>query len=141
MNETKERGRCLAYGLGTLQVFIGLGGVSGGWGLISEPNGANLGFPLELLDNTPFTNYLIPGIVLLAINGVGSLAGGILSFKRHSYASNMAIALGAFLMGWITAQVWWIGYSHWLQPLFFGFGLVELALGLLLRRACHATNE
>lgn len=37
-------------------------------------------------------------------------------------------------MIWITAQVCWIGLTVWLQPLFFGLGAVELALGLLLRR-------
>lgn len=35
-------------------------------------------------------------------------------------------------MLWIVALVWWIGLSHWLQPLY--FGLVEFVLGWLLRK-------
>jgi len=134
MNEKRKNGRCLAFGLGGLQVFIGLGGVAGGFGLVTEPSGANLGFLVEWLSKSPFSDYLIPGLVLLVVIGVGSLAGGVLSILRYRYACEIAAILGAFLVIWITAQVWWIGLTIWLQPLFFGLGLVELALGLLMRR-------
>ncbi len=134
MNEKGKKGRCLAFVLGGLQVFIGLGGVSGGFGLVSETSGANLGFHVDLLSKSPFSDYLIPGLILLVIIGAGSLAGGVFSFLRYRYAGEIAAALGALLMIWIIAQVWWIGLTIWLQPLFFCLGLVELALGLLLRR-------
>ena len=62
-------------GLGILQIFIGLGAVAGGVGLIS----GGLKFPLEWLRRSPFTDYLIPGLVLLTVNGIGSLAGGVAS--------------------------------------------------------------
>jgi hypothetical protein len=134
MNETGKKGRCLAFVLGGLQVFIGFGGVAGGFGLASEPSGANLGFEVDLLSKSPFSDYLIPGLILLVVNGLGSLAGGVLSFLRNRYAGEIAAVLGAFLMIWIVVQVWWIGLTIWLQPLFFCFGAVELVLGLLLRR-------
>jgi hypothetical protein len=134
MNEKVKKGRLLAIGLGALQVFIGIGGVAGGFGLVTERSGANLGLQADLLSNSPFSDYLIPGLVLLIINGVGSLAGGVFSFLRYRYAGLFAIALGAFLMVWIVAQVWWIGLTIWLQPLFFGLGVVELVLGLELQR-------
>ena len=134
MTEKGKKGRWLAFGLGGLQVFIGLGGVAGGFGLVTEPSGANLGFHVDLLSKSPFSDYLIPGLILLAIIGAGSLAGGVLSIFRYRYAGEIAAVSGAFLMVWITAQVWWIGLTIWLQPLFFCFGIVELALGLLLRK-------
>ena len=134
MTEKGKKGRCLAFGLGGLQVFIGLGGVAGGFGLVTEPSGANLGFGVDLLSKSPFSDYLIPGLILLVIIGAGNLAGGVLSILRYRYAGEIAAVSGAFLMVWITAQVWWIGLIIWLQPLFFCFGIVELALGLLLRK-------
>ena len=134
MNEQGKKGRWLAFGLGALQVFIGLGGVGGGFGLVTEPSGANLGFLVEWLSKSPFSDYLVPGLVLLVVIGVGSVAGGVLSILRYRYASEIAAVLGAFLVIWITAQVWRIGLTIWLQPLYFGLGVVELALGLLLRR-------
>jgi hypothetical protein len=70
----------------------------------------------------------------MAVNGLGSLAGGLASFLRYRYAGEIAMGLGAFLMLWIVAQVGWIGLGHWPQSLYFGFGAVELALGWLLRQ-------
>ena len=134
MNEKVKKGRGLAFGLGGLQVFIGLGGVSGGFGLVTEPSGANLGFHVDLLSKSPFSDYLIPGLFLLVVIGLGSLVGGVLSMLRYRYTGEIAAVSGAFLMIWITAQVCWIGLIVWLQPLFFCLGAVELALGLLLRR-------
>ncbi len=132
------KGRQIAFALATLQVFIGLSGVAGGVGLVLEPSGANLRMSVELLSESPFSDYLIPGIFLLVVNGIGSLTGGVLSFFRYLHAGAIATALGAFLMMWIVAQVWWIGLTHWLQPLYFVFGIVELVLGWKLRRSLHA---
>jgi hypothetical protein len=90
--------------------------------------------PAEALAGSPFPHYLIPGLVLLSVNGVGSLIGGILTFRSSPHYPLMAISLGAFLMAWIVMQVWWIGLLHWMQPLYFGFGAAEGILGFLARR-------
>ena len=115
--------------LGVLQAFIGVGAVAGGLGLALDPSGESVGLPLELLNETPFSNFLIPGIVLFAVNGLGSLTGAIASFARHRYAGLAAIALGAFLTAWIGVQVYWFAGFHWLHWLYLCLGLVELALG------------
>ena len=120
----------LASGLGILQLLIGLGAVAGGVGLIS----GGLEFPLEWLSRSPFKSYFIPGIVLLTVNGIGSLAGGIASLKRYRCAGEIAAALGLFLALWIVIQVYWIGGIHWLHILYFVLGVVESLLGLLLRQ-------
>ena len=124
----------LVSGLGILQLFIGLGAVAGGVGLIS----GGLKFPLEWLSRSPFSDYLIPGIVLLVVNGIGSLIGSIASFRRYRYAGEIAVALGLFLTLWIVIQVYWIGGIHWLHILYFVLGVLELMLGLLLLRSLHA---
>jgi hypothetical protein len=125
----------LANVLGALQLFIGLGAVAGGLGLALEPSGANLGIPLELLEGSPFASYLVPGIVLFAVNGLGNLVGAAASFTRRRYAGEIAMALGAFLVAWIMAQVYWFAGVHWLHALYFGLGLLECVLGWSLRSA------
>lgn len=132
---TVRKSKRLANGLGVLQVFIGLGAVGGGLGLVFEPNGANLGMPLEILKNSPFSTYLVPGIVLFMVNGLGSLVGAAVSFTQNRYAGEIAMALGAFLVAWIILQVYWIAAFHWLHALYLGLGLLELVLGWLLRTA------
>ena len=125
--------------LGSLQLFIGLGAVAGGFGLVLEPSGANLGMPLEMLNHSPFSDFLIPGIVLLIVNGLGSISGSVLSFKLFQYAAELAFALGAFLIAWILIQVYWINAFHWLHALYLSLGIIELALGWLLRNALRAS--
>ena len=126
--------KSLFNGLGVLQAFIGVGAVAGGLGLALDPSGESLGIPLELLEETPFATFLIPGIVLFAVNGLGSITGAIASFARHRYAGHAAIVLAIFLIAWILAQVYWFAGFHWLHWLYLGSGIVELALGWSVRR-------
>jgi len=97
--------------------------------LVLEPSGSNLGIPLELLKRSPFSTYLVPGIVLLVVNGLGSLMGAAASFTRHRYAGETAMALGVFLVAWIILQVYWFSGFHWLHALYLGLGLLEFVLG------------
>jgi len=124
----------LFNGLGVLQVLIGIGAVAGGLMLVLDPSGVKLGVPLEVLEETPFTTFLIPGIVLFTVNGLGSLAGAFLSFARHRYAGEAAMALGGFLVTWILVQIYWMSGVHWLHWLYLSLGIVEIAWGWVVQR-------
>lgn len=131
----------LSRGLGVLQAFIGLGAVGGGLALMAEPDGAGIGMPVETLENSPFSDFLIPGIVLFLVNGVGNLLGATASFKRRTYAGGMAVALGLFLVAWIRIQVHWLGAFHWLHALYIVLGLSEFAMGWSLRKKLRTEQE
>lgn len=118
--------------LAVTQVFIGLNGIAGGAAMVADPSGASLWMTTDALAASPFPDYLVPGLVLLCVNGIGSLIGSVFSFRARPLAGYAAIVLGSFLILWILAQVWWLGLIHWLQPLFLVFGLLEFLLGLLL---------
>jgi hypothetical protein len=139
MNISDKESKRLAKALGILQLFIGLSAVGGGLGLVLEPNGSNLGMPLEMLKYSPFSDFLIPGIVLLIVNGLGSIAGSVSSFRPFHYAAEIALALGAFLVAWIIIQVYLIHSFHWLHALYFSLGIIELILGWSLRKALRAS--
>ena len=121
-------------GLGAIQAFIGLGALGGGFMLVRDPSGSALELPMSLLEGSPFPNFLIPGMFLLAVNGVGSMIGAGLSFTRKRYAQEIAIVLGAILVAWIVIQVVIISSFHWLHVLYFILGVVELGIGLYIRR-------
>lgn len=125
--------RWISNALGVLQILIGVGGVPAGLILMLDPTGSGMGFSPELLAGTPFQNYFIPGLFLFAVNGLGSLVGGVLNVIRHRYAGETAVGLGILLMGWIIVQVGLLGLIHWMQPLYFGLGLIECVLGLIVR--------
>jgi len=82
--------------------------VAGGLLLVLDASGARLGTPIELLDKTPFTTFLVPGIVLLIVNGLGSMVGSVDSFIGHRHAGELAMAPGMFLVLWIAVQVYWM---------------------------------
>ena len=126
--------KSLFNGLGVLQALIGIGAVAGGLMLVMDPSGETLGVPLELLADTPFAIFLVPGIVLFTVNGLGNLAGAVASFARHRYAGEAAMALGAFLVSWILVQVYWMSGFHWLHGLYLTLGVVEALLGWSVRR-------
>ena len=133
METTQRKNKGLITGLGVLQMLIGLGAVGGGLALVLEPSGSNIGIPLEVLKSSPFSTFLMPGIVLLIVNGFGSLVGATASFTRYWCAGEIAIALGLFLVAWIMLQVYWFAAFHWLHALYLCIGLLELILGWLLR--------
>ncbi len=57
-------------------IILGLGALAGGLALVTAPDGSNMGFDVGLLAGSPFDDYLIPGLILGGLFGVGSLARG-----------------------------------------------------------------
>jgi len=112
-----------------LQVFNGLSALAGGFGLMGDPSGKSLQMDASMLSGSPFENFLIPGIVLFVVNGIGNTTGAILSLTRYKYAARVAALFGLILMIWIISQVAWMGYLSFLQPLYFTTGLIQLLAG------------
>jgi hypothetical protein len=67
------------------------------------------------------------------LSGKLSLAGALLTLRRHRFAGEVAIGLGGFLVLWIVVRAMVVGLTYWVQPTYFIFGLVEIALGFWLR--------
>lgn len=115
-----------------MQLFVGIGAVASGIGFILDPDGSNLSMSLGLLKKSPFEDFLIPGIALLSINGLGSILGSFFSFKRHLFAGKITMILGIAMVIWISAQVYWISWISWLQPVYFVLGIIEIVLGFIV---------
>lgn len=118
--------------LGSLQAINGLSALLGGYMLMEDPTGENLGLNPEWLQNTPFPNYLIPGIILFLLIGIANVWGMWLTFNRKAKRAAFGTLFGLILIGWIIAQVIWIGYKDFLQPLYFTTGLLQTFAGLAL---------
>jgi len=138
MREARPSGKRISVWLGSLQIFIGIGAVPAGLMMILDPSGPGFG-TTAILAKSPFANFLIPGIFLLAFNGIVTLTGGAASFNRYRYAGEIAMGLGAFMVIWIFAEIWWLG-SHWLMYLYLSFGIVEIVLGLNLRKTMQSSK-
>jgi hypothetical protein len=127
-----KKERVLFYSTGTLLLLIGIGAVAAGWAFIQDPNGSGVGISLDYLKDSPFKDFLIPGIVLFSVNGVASLIGAVLAFFKNRNSGIFTMILGVAMLIWIAAQVYWLGWSSWLQPTFLAVGAIEIALGFLM---------
>jgi hypothetical protein len=115
--------------LGIIQVIISIGAIPAGLSMIIEPNGSGVGMSTEVLLTSPFQDFFLPGIFLLIVNGLFNAIGAFLSFTRNKYAGIFGLMLGIILLLWISIQVYFIGLTHFLQPLFFVIGIIEIVLG------------
>ena len=110
-------------------LFQGLSGILGGVGLVSDPTGASLRIPLEWLEGSPFSDYLIPGLVLLLVLGVLPLVVLYGLWTRRAWAWPAAVFVSGALVAWICVEVMFIGY-HTEPPLQLLYG--SLGVGLLV---------
>jgi hypothetical protein len=140
MKQKKDVPRAYLFAMeGFLQMIIGVGAVIAGLLLMISPEGKILHMPLDMLKRSPFSNFFIPGLILFLVNGLGNVAAGILSFGRHACSGYAGMVFGLGLMIWIFVQVSMIGGGHWLQYLYFGLGVLQLALGILMQEALRKT--
>lgn len=118
--------------LGIVQCFVALFAIPGGLSMIIEPSGKDLGIPLEVLSDSPFQSFFIPGLVLFIGNGILQLIAAMFSFRRHKMTPLWGILMGFFLLIWICIQMYFIGFVHFLQPLFLIVAMGEIVLSILI---------
>ncbi|MFA7125500.1 MAG: hypothetical protein WC129_05660 [Sphaerochaetaceae bacterium] len=91
-----------------------------------------LGAPSSLLEGSPFTSYLIPGIVLFVFLGIGNCLGALIVF-RNSWLKGFAEGiLGFGLTVWIIVQVIVIDTIAFPHIVFFCIGVLQSASAIIL---------
>lgn len=119
--------------LGIIQGLVAFSAIPAGILLIIQPDGSSIGLPLKLLEDSPFVDFLIPGLFLLIVNGIFNVAGAVISFKQKLYAGKIGVFLGLLLVLWILVQVYFTkGFIFFLQTLFLVVGLVEIIVAIVL---------
>ena len=105
-------------------VVLGLGALAGGAALVMQPDGSVMHFEVATLAGSPFVDYLVPGLVLGGLFGIGSLIVAAMGITRRRLAPFLAFAIGCGQMIWIVVQLAIIKEVSFLHPAFFGVGLV-----------------
>ena len=118
--------------LACIQAFVAAGALPVGYLFITHPDGSAAGMSVSMLSDSPFHDFLLPGIALFTFNGVFHFLNAVLCFFRYHFAPCFAVILGIGLIIWIFVQVYSIGLNSFLQPAFFAIGCAELALGIIL---------
>ncbi len=133
-------------------LLLALGALPAGWGLMMQPDGSSLGMSVNLLAGSVFNDFTVPGLVLFAFFGVGSLfaLGGLLFWSsgapspsqpalrlKENWPAALAALLGLGQMIWIVVQIIVIRTFSILQPTLFIVGAAILFLAL---RVAFAPN-
>jgi hypothetical protein len=138
-----ERRPATATALVVVLFVQALGALAGGAALVAAPDGGVMNMPVSSLAGSPFPDYLVPGIVLFVVLGLGPLltavallrrpAGGVLTalnpFPGQHWSWTLSGGAGVALLIWIAVEVTIIPFSI-LQPVYAAVGAVIVALTL-----------
>ena len=72
-NEKKHHLRAVWF-LICLQFLLGLGALGGGGVLMAAPDGSLIQMPLSMLEHSPFSSFLISGVILFSLLGIYPVA-------------------------------------------------------------------
>ena len=133
------------YLLRFLIIFIAASGLMGGLSFLISPSGELLQIPLSLLNNTPFDNYLIPGIILLICIGLyptivsfglfnrkeNPLLNSVNLYKENHWSWTGSVYIGIMLIIWMDVQVMLIGYNAIIQFIYAILGVLTVICALI----------
>jgi hypothetical protein len=137
--------------------ILSIGGFIGGISFVADPTGDAIGARLSWLDQTPVSNFLLPGLFLLVVYGLVPwllMCGLVWRFSpgflrrvngRIGYQWSWAgtIAVGSVLMIWIVYEFTVLPERMVLQPILLAVGALMVAIPLLpsMRRSCSAAKK
>ncbi len=117
-----------------LLFFTGINAIIAGLLFIIDPTGEIMGISITYLSNSPFSNFLIPGITLFVVNGLMNIIVAILTLINYSNFPILIIIQGLLLSGWIVIQVIFVRDFNALHFIMLTIGVVLLILGIILRK-------
>ncbi|MBA2560392.1 MAG: hypothetical protein H0V07_11010 [Propionibacteriales bacterium] len=85
-------------GLITLEVFIGASAVIGSLLLVVRPDGSLLHAEVSALEGSPFSEWLLPGVLLTVLVGGGFLVAGGWLWVAGRYARELSLVAGCGLV-------------------------------------------
>jgi hypothetical protein len=140
-----------------LMLFLSIGGFIGGISFVTDPTGAGIGARLSWLEETPVSDFLLPGLFLLFVFGFGTLLLVIGLVWRSSpwvlrrvdawigfhWSWAATILVGLLLVGWILYEFTIFSDRMALQPILLAVGVLMAAIPLLpsMRGYCRTARK
>ncbi len=110
--------------------IVALTAIPSGALLVLHPDGSGFRMPLTVLAGTPFSDFVIPGLVLGLIVGGSALAALLAILLKRNKARQLALLAGLMQGGWIIIQMILLGILSNLQFLYIGVGAAIVVLAM-----------
>ena len=116
-----------------LYALLAFGAFISGAMLIIDPSGTTMGLAKDLLFNSPFQNYLIPGLLLFFVIGGSQALSAYALIKGKAYMKESLLFAGLSLLMWIVVQLFLLGYVFFLQAIILCVSIFELVYAFKFR--------
>jgi hypothetical protein len=117
-----------------LLFITSLNALAAGYSFIVEPSGVDLGMNVGYLKYSPFDTFLMPGLILFIIIGLGCVYVAVVAILKKAYYPLLVLSQGSIITGWIMVQVLMLRMFHTLHLIIFVIGVVLIITGFILPR-------
>ncbi|MFT5873592.1 MAG: hypothetical protein ACI8WT_002539 [Clostridium sp.] len=115
--------------LGFYDLILALGAIYMGISMISSSRGVFTEFPKEWLFKVPFESWVIPGIIAIALFGIGNIIAAIFSFKKGNNKSwVMSAIMGGIFFISLATQIIILREIYLATVEFLIFSIIQLSL-------------
>jgi len=125
--------------------FLGIGALYGGGVLIISPSGKLIGMPLSLLNKSPFSDFLFPGIILFGVLGVfpvllvfalinkpsNPFLESVNFFSDMHWSWSFSIYTAFALIIWIQVEMMFLNAVSWLHTFYMFLAIAIIFVSLL----------
>ncbi len=130
---TPRPARPSRWPLAALCLVVAVTAIAGGIGLVARPDGSLMNASPSLLRATPFPDFLIPGLLLFVVIGLGNLVAGIAAARDLPSARTLGFLAGVALATWIVAEMILLRTANALQLAYLAVGIAIAAIALRRR--------
>jgi menaquinone-dependent protoporphyrinogen oxidase len=117
----------------SLSLAAGLSAIAGGACLVARPDGSLIQMSPSILVHSPFHDFLVPGLLLLIVIGMGNTWSAILHLRRSDAAAMTSLVAGLALIVWVLVEITMLRSFHAVQGayLVLGIAIVGVSAGAL----------
>jgi hypothetical protein len=131
--------------------FLAIGALFGGLAFIIKPDGSIYQMPVDVLANSPFKNFFIPGIILSTIFGIFPLIVifGLIKKPESKFLNKLnlisdyhfswtfSVYTGIALIIWINVQTLILNSVDVLHTIYSSLGILIICIAILPQTRKH----
>jgi hypothetical protein len=122
-------GRLIGFGL-LLEAILAASAIVAGFSFVTSPDGSGMQMPVTWLDRTPFSDYFVPGLVLITVNGLLPVVVILLALVGSRFAPIGMMLSGILLFGWLSIQLALIRMVHpVMHPTLYALAVAVILIG------------